>query len=151
MKRIKSKTLSSVLVLVSVMSSAQSFGKTKGSAGIDLFAASVTGPEALATGSEPLTFLHDRPVLSPSSIELLNIDEKGLAIEFTVSKAEARVINRFLDKYPDKRMAFVHEGKLLFSPVIKARLTGEGMRISFNDRNAFDYAVQTLSASKAEN
>ena len=148
MKRIKTKTLSSVLILVSVISSAQALGKARENSSVDLFAASVTGPEALAAGSEPLTFLHERPVLSPSSIELLNVDQKALAIEFTVSKAEAKVINSFLDKYPDKRMAFVHEGKLLFSPVIKARLTGEGMRISFKDRSAFEYAVNLLSQSK---
>lgn len=147
MKRIKSKTLSSVLLLVSVISSTQASGKTK-QTGVELFAASVTGPEALASGSEPLTFLHDRPVLSPSSVELQNVDEKAMAIEFTVSKAEAKVMNRFLDKYPDKRLAFVYEGKLLFSPVIKTRLIAEGMRISFVDRAAFEHAVQMLSQSK---
>ena len=145
MKKIRSKTLSSVLVLVSVISSSHAFSRDRKSSGVDVFAASVDGTDLDHDGS--LAFLHDRPVISPSSIELLKIDPRSLSIEFTVTKSEAKVMNGFLDKYPDKRMAFVHDGKLLFSPVIKARLTGEGMRVSFSDRASFEYAVQSLSNS----
>ena len=146
MKKIRSKTLSSVLVLVSVISAGQAQAGAKGK-DIDVFAASVSGIERFEDGSQPMSFLYDRPVISPSSIELLSSDEKTLSINFKVSKDEAKVMNGFLDKYPDKRMAFVYKGQLLFAPAIKAKLTGEAMRISFKDRAEFLNAVDTLTRS----
>lgn len=147
MKKIRTKTLSSVLVLVSVISAGRAnagLGKGKD---IDVFAASVSGIERFEDGSQPMSFLYDRPVISPSSIELLSSDEKTLSIDFKVSKSEAKVINGFLDKYPDKRMAFVYKGQLLFAPKVKAKLTGEAMRVSFKDRVEFKNAVETLTRS----
>jgi preprotein translocase subunit SecD len=147
MKKIRTKTLSSVLVLVSVISASQAHAGGTGAKGkdIDVFAASVSSIERFEDGGQPMSFLYDRPVISPSSIELLNADEKTLSIDFKVSKEEAKVMNGFLDKYPDKRMAFVYKGQLLFAPAIKAKLAGEGVRVSFKDRSEFKHAVDTLT------
>ena len=133
-----------MLVLVSVISTGQAQAGNKGK-DIDVFAASVSGIERLEEGGQAMSFLYDRPVISPSSIELLNADEQTLSIDFKVSKDEAKMMNSFLDKYPDKRMAFVYQGQLLFAPAIKAKLTGEAIRISFKDRAEFKHAVETLT------
>jgi preprotein translocase subunit SecD len=146
MKKIRTKTLSSVLVLVSVISTGQAHAGAKGK-DIDVFAASVSSIERLEDGSQPVSFLYDRPIISPSSIELLNSDHETLSIDFKVSKEEAKVMSRFLDKYSDKRMAFVYKGQLLFAPSIKTKLTGEAMRISFKDRAEFKNALETLTRS----
>jgi preprotein translocase subunit SecD len=147
MKKIRTKTLSSVLVLVSVISAGRAQAGTASAQGnaIDVFAASVSGIERFEDGGQPMSFLYDRPVISPSSIELLNADEKNLSIDFKVSKEEAKVMNGFLDKYPEKRMAFVYKGQLLFAPAIKAKLTGESIRVSFKERSEFKHAVDTLT------
>ena len=146
MKKIRSKTLSSVLVLVSVISAGHTHAETTGTKknDIDVFAVSISGVERFEDGEQPMSFLYDRPVISPSSIELLDADEKTLSIDFKVSKEEAKIMNGFLDKYPDKRMAFVYKGQLLFAPAIKTKLTGEAIRVSFRDRSEFKHAVDTL-------
>lgn len=147
MKKLRKQKLKSVLLLVTVLAGTGSAHASSGkSSGIDVFAASI--PDTPATESSGLSFLHDRPVLSSAGLKLDHVDHKNLAIEFQITQDEVKLINSFLDQYPDKRLAFVHEGRVLFSPMIKARLTGEGMRVSFNDRSAFEHAVQVLTQSR---
>lgn len=149
MKKLRNKTLSSVFVLVSVISASHAqAGSASKRSDIDVFAGSIDSIERLERGGQPIAFLHDRPVISHSSIELLKADDKSLTIDFKVAKDEVKVMNSFLEKYPDKRMAFVTNGKLLFAPAIKTRLTGEAIQISFKDRSEYQEALEALAPAR---
>ena len=147
MKKLRRPTLSSVLVLVAVISAGNAKADaTKKVSAIEVFAGSVDSIERFENGGQGLSFLHDRPVISQSSIELIMTDEKSLSIDCKIAKDEIKVMNKFIEKHPNQRLAFVANGKLIFAPKIRTKLNGESVQISFNDHREYQRAVDSLTS-----
>jgi preprotein translocase subunit SecD len=146
MKKSRTHSLSKVLVLVAVMANGYAFSKSnQPSKSIDVFAGSVDSIERFETGQQSLNFIHEKPVISHSSIELIKADEKSLTLDCKLEKEEVKLLNQLLEKFPEKRLAFVARGRLLFAPKIKTKITGETIQISFKDYAEYQRALEALT------
>lgn len=135
-----------LLVLVSVLSSlatAQAAGKEPCSTkGLDLF------PAEYAAGSSEsdLRFL----TASPFQLSILNYElvPESRLVRLTLSKKSAKELSKLSEKFLEKRLAVVVDGQVVSSPVIRQKISGDSLAVTFHDLAGYEAFAATVAASE---
>jgi preprotein translocase subunit SecD len=94
--------------------------------------------------NECLLPLTKKPVLTLENFEYQKVDGKDAGIQVFLDKKSAKSLMKVSKDYLNNRLAFVHNGEILYAPVVKSILEDGDFKLTFRSDQKFKQVLETF-------
>jgi preprotein translocase subunit SecD len=88
--------------------------------------------------------LTKKPVLTLENFEYQKVDGKDAGIQVFLDKKSAKSLMKVSKDYLNNRLAFVHNGEILYAPVVKSILEDGDFKLTFRSDQKFKQVLETF-------